>query len=412
MLSPIRGAAMTPRLVVTAGPDKGRFFPLTPGETLQVGRSKDTATRLADPAASRIHCQVEWDGVRAMLTNVSAAGTQVNGHAASQIELKPRDLIRLGDTELMFQLDESAEPATMPPPAGRPAPPNELAAIVGQTLSHYAIDSVLAKGAAGVVFRARDINDGQIVAFKALRPEFAKNEEDMQRFVRGMKTVLPLRHPNLVTLLAAGKTGAYCWMAMEYVEGESMTQVIQRLGVAGMLDWRYGYRVAVHIARALDYAHSLSIIHRNVTPANILFRTEDKTAKLGDLMLAKALEGNLAQQITRPGELVGDVAYMAPERTRRDGAPDGRADLYGLGATVYALITGRPPFSGSSVVDLLTQIRDAVPEKPKKYQMAIPDLFQGLVLKLLAKRPVERYQTAKELLTDLERVGKFSGASA
>ena len=117
------------------------------------------------------------------------------------------------------------------------------------------------------------MNDGQTVAFKVLQPEFSRNEEDMQRFIRGMKTALPLRHPNLITLYKAGKTGVYCWMAMEYVEGESMTQVIQRIGVAGMLDWRYGYRVAVHIARALEYAHGQSIIHRNVTPTNILLRT-------------------------------------------------------------------------------------------------------------------------------------------
>ncbi len=279
-----------------------------------------------------------------------------------------------------------------------------MAALVGQTLSHYALDSILAKGATGVVFRARDVNDGQVVAFKALRAEFAKNEEDMQRFVRGMKTVLPLRHPNLVTLLAAGKTGAYCWMAMEYVEGESMTQVIQRLGVAGMLDWRYGYRVAVHIARALDYAHSQSIIHRNVTPANILFRTEDKTAKLGDLMLAKALEGNLAQQITRPGELVGDVAYMAPERTRGAGAPDGPADLYGLGATVYAQITGRPPFSGSSVVDLLTQNSGHGAGEAKE----IPDGHARFVPRLGTETVG---QAAGGTLSDGERITDGPGAS-
>jgi len=234
----------------------------------------------------------------------------------------------------------------------------------------------------------------------------------MQRFIRGMKTVLPLRHPNLITLFKAGKTGVYCWMAMEYVEGESMTQVIQRVGVAGMLDWRYGYRVAVHIARALDYAHGHSIVHRNVTPTNILLRTADKTAKLGDLMLAKALEGNAGGFSTRPGELVGDVAYMAPERTRGTGDIDGRADLYGLGATVYALIAGRPPFAAATLPELITRIRNAEPEKPKKYQMGVPDLFQGTVMKLLDKRPENRFQTAKELLTDLERVGKFTGASA
>jgi serine/threonine protein kinase len=199
---------------------------------------------------------------------------------------------------------------------------------------------------------------------------------------------------------------------MDLVEGDSMAQVIRRIGVAGMLDWRYGYRVAVHIARALEYAHAHSIIHRNVTPQNILWRATDKTVLLGDLMLAKALEGTLAQQITRPGELLGDVAYMAPERTRGVGEVDGRSDLYGLGATVYALVTGRPPFAEGNLPELINKIRTAEPEKPKKFQMGIPDLFQGVVLKLLAKRPDERFQTATELLADLDRVGKFSGVSA
>jgi serine/threonine-protein kinase len=249
------------------------------------------------------------------------------------------------------------------------------------------------------------------VALKVLQPEFSRNDDEMQRFIRAMKTVLPLRHPNIVTLLGAGKTGLFCWVAMEYIEGESMTQVIQRIGVAGMLDWKYGYRVAVHIARALEYAHSQSIVHRNVTPSNILWRQEDKTALLGDLILAKALEGSLAQQVTRPGELLGDVGYMAPERTRGTGDIDGRADIYGLGATVYALIAGRPPFSAMSLPELIMKIRNADPEKPKKFQMAIPDLFQGTVLKMMAKRPEERFQTARELLSDLERVGRFAGVT-
>jgi serine/threonine-protein kinase len=188
--------------------------------------------------------------------------------------------------------------------------------------------------------------------------------------------------------------------------------VIQRIGVAGMLDWRYGYRVAVHIARALEYAHGQSIVHRNVTPQNIMLRTADKTVLLGDLMFAKALEGTLAQQITRPGQLLGDVGYMSPERTRGTGEIDGRSDLYGLGATVYALITGRPPFTGTSLPDLVAKIRSAEPDKPQKYQMSIPAMFQGSILKLLAKRPEERFQTAAELLADLDRVGKFSGVSA
>src|SRR5262249_11299365 len=144
---------------------------------------------------------------------------------------------------------------------------------------------------------------------------------------------------------------------------------------------------------------------------NILLQKSDKTAKLGDLMLAKAIEGSLAQQITRPGELVGDVAYMSPERTHGSGELDGRSDIYGLGATVYALLTGRPPFAGQTLVEKITNIRQSDPIKPTKYQMSIPRHFEGAVLKMLAKRPDERYQTANELLKDLERIGKMQGLS-
>ncbi len=399
---------MSPLLVVIGGPDRGRTFPLVAGQTLQIGRSQATATRLTDPTVSRVHCEVEWDGHKAVVVNISTGGTLVNGKTIAQHDLEPGDVIRVGSSDLRFQLGPDAEAPTVVP-AAKAAVPGDLGALVGQTLSRYAIEALLARGTSGAVFRARDTNADKVVALKVLRPEFAANEEDMQRFILAMKTVLPLRHPNLVAVQAAGKTGMYCWVAMDYVEGESMTQVIQRIGVAGMLDWRYGYRVAVHIGRALEYAHGQSILHRNVAPQNILLRSADKVAILGDLMLARALEGTLAQHVTRQGELVGVVGYMSPERTLGTTDVDGRSDLYGLGATVYALITGRPPFAAGSLPELIAKIQSAEPERPQKYHLSIPPLFQGTVLKLLAKRPEDRFQTATELLADLERVGKFAG---
>jgi serine/threonine protein kinase len=404
---------MSMHLKVIAGPDMGQTYPLTAGDSFKVGRGQASHTHLSDPHVSRVHCEVHVEDVEVVVADAgSASGTFVNGKKVGRQALRPGDVIQVGTTQLQFVNDAVAEQSTLAGPLPKPKPAAPAAALTdltGKTLAHYEIGPLLAKGQTGLVYKAQDTRDGRTVAVKVLRPEFAKDDDEIQRFIRAMKTVLPLRHPNLVELYHAGKTGPLCWMAMEYVEGESLSQVIHRIGIAGMLDWRNALRVAVHIARALDYASEHQILHRSIAPPNILIRAEDKVAKLGDLMLAKALEGTLAQQITRPGEIVGDIQYMSPERTRGTSDVDGRSDIYGLGATVYALLTGRPPLVGGTLAETIQKIRQAEPEKPKKYQLAIPDLFEGTVLRMLAKRPEDRYQTAADLLVDLERVAKFQG---
>jgi serine/threonine protein kinase len=405
------------QLVVVSGPDQGRTFTLNEGQTLVIGRGQATETRLRDPHVSRTHCQVLCDTGKVILKDAGgAAGTLVNGQRITERELKPGDVIRIGDTEIRFKFDDTDEHQTLVPPAPTAAKPPVQAAkqvteLTGTMLSHFEVGPVIAKGRSGVIFQARDTKDDRPVAFKVLWPEYSKNDDEMQRFVRAMKTVLPLRHPNLVSLYGAGKTGPYCWLSMEYVEGESLTQIIHRVGAARMLDWRHALRVAVHVARALDFAQQHAIIHRNITPTNILVRSSDKQTKLGDLLLAKALEGTLAEQITRPGELVGDVCYMSPERTRGSAEVDGRSDIYSLGATVYALLTGRPPCEGGSLLETITKIRQADPVPPKKFQLSIPDLFAGTVMRMLAKRPDDRFQKPADLLVDLERVAKYQGVT-
>jgi serine/threonine protein kinase len=406
---------MSLQLLVIAGPDTGRAFTLHAGPDLMLGRSAQAYYQLTDPRASRNHCQVinEGDNVT-VVCNGGSGGTLVNGKPVKRQALKVGDVLQVGDTQLRLHIGDlpldvalahaPAAPAAAPRPVGR------LEALSGQTLSHYDIGPVIGRGSSCMVFHATDTKDNRPVAFKVLLPEFSKDEEEMQRFVRAVKTALPLGHPNLVTLYAAGKSGPYCWVAMEYVAGENMKQVIDRIGVAGMLDWRYAYKVAVHVGRALEYAHEQNILHRNVTPTNILLDAPSKVVKLGDLVLAKALEGGT--QITHPGQLVGDITYMSPERTR--GLPeeiDARSDLYGLGATVYALLAGRPPFEGATLAEKATRIRQTPPERPTKYQLSIPSQFEGVVMKLLAKRPEDRCQTAKDLLAELARVGKFQGVS-
>jgi serine/threonine protein kinase len=406
---------MSLQLLIVSGPDAKKVFTVHAGPDNMMGRGSHALYQLNDPRVSRSHCQILLEGEQAVvIDNGGSGGTLVNGASVKRHVLKLGDVLQIGDTQLRLQvgdlpLDVAIELAGKPAASAEPPKGVErLAALTGKTVAHYEIGPILGEGHIGIVFQARDTKDSKTVALKVLHPEFAKDEEEVQRFVRAVKTMLPLRHPNLITLHGAGKTGPYCWIAMEFIDGESLTQVIKRIGVAGMLDWKHAYHVAVHIGRALQFAHDQHIIHRNVTPQNILLQKSDKAAKLGDLMLAKALDGTMAQQVTRPGEIVGAVEYMAPERTRGTQDIDGRADIYGLGATLYALLTGHAPFEGQTLVEKITRIRQTEPVKPTKYQMSINSFFEAAVLKMLAKRPEDRFQTAGELLKELERIGKLA----
>lgn len=402
---------MIAELVVTAGADAPRRFPLTDGQSLVIGRGDKSHTHLTDQHVSRVHCIIEVDRGKFLLRDQgSSAGTLVNGERVDKCELKPGDVVRAGHTELRLVLPESdastviSEPAVAAKPIVTSA---NLKNLVGESLAHFELTRVIAGGNTGLVFFAHDTKADREAAVKVLWPEISKQEDEMQRFVRAMKTMMPIRHENLIEIFAAGKNGPYCWVAMEYFESECLTEVINHFGTRGMLDWRTSFLVAVQIARALEAAAEHQIVHRNITPTNILFNREKKQAKLGDLMLAKALEGTQARQITRPGQLVGELPYMPPERTRTDAPVDCRADIYSLGATIYALLTGRPPFEGNAVPQLVSQIRSAEPVKPKQYHLSVADRFQDAVLTMLAKRPEDRYETPSKLLMDLNRIARY-----
>jgi Protein kinase domain/Inner membrane component of T3SS, cytoplasmic domain len=440
---------MAKQFVVIVGPDRGLVLEVGEAIRLPIGRSRQALLRLHDPQVSRSHCVVEVAADWVMLRDVgSTGGTFVNGQRVSEHVLRPGDVITLGKTQLQYQEEDLADQPTLPPeevpaepvaepaavvpepaaaaapePPPRPArparveavpgaklaalPPERMSELSGQTLAHFRIGPLVARGQSGLVFQARDFKHHRDVALKVLHPQFTENKEGVNRFVRAMKTMLPLRHPNLVALYGAGKTGPYCWAAMEYVEGESLAQVIHRIGVAGMLDWRFTLRIAVDLARALQFAHQHQIIHRNITPQNTLLRERDKRALLGDLMLAKAMEGALAVHVTRAGEVVGDIRYMSPERLAGNQNVDARSDIYSLGALIYALLTGHAPFEGETTTHTISLIYKSDLIRPKKFQMSIADAFEGVVMTMLSRYPEKRFQTADKVVADLESVAKF-----
>ena len=150
-------------------------------------------------------------------------------------------------------------------------------------------------------------------------------------------------------------------------------------------------------------------MHRNVTPRNILIDRTTRRAKLNDLVLAKAWDDAAVEPLTRDGEVLGELAYQSPEVLGSGQPIDHRADLYSLGATLYALLTGRPPFEARTPAQIIEMVLTQPPESPTKYHLSIPALFEGTVLRLLSKRPADRPQNAATLLMDLQRIAQFQG---
>ena len=186
--------------------------------------------------------------------------------------------------------------------------------LVGKTLARYKIEVQLGAGHWGRVFRACEQSAEQKVALKVLCPEFGTNAETMGSFRDALKAVLPLRHPNLLLHYGAGKAGPFCWIAMEYVEGRSLTQVIRRASTTALPDWRLALQVGTQISRALVAIHARQVVHGHITPQNVMIRNGDKEAKLGDLMFARTLLHARRDMRTALPRRLDELAYVRAGR--------------------------------------------------------------------------------------------------
>jgi pSer/pThr/pTyr-binding forkhead associated (FHA) protein len=413
------------RLRVMSGPDKGTSFQLPQAGSETLGRSRQhNEICLHDPAIGRVHCQVEMEDGRVILSDFdSETGTFLNGTRITRQELTHGDIIRIGDTELQFQSIGAAPSGTAAPreapvppaaatlPADAPAPTRpatassqDLASLSGAKLGHFQLGPVLRTSHYGTVFRAHDSKEDRIVALKVLSAEFPKTETEAQQFAQTIKTALPLRHPNLVAIYGAGRSTSHYWIAMEYVEGETATQMLQWISSSAAPDWRQAFRLAVHLARALYFIHENQLLHGNITPDNTLCRNVDKQTKLEGLMLARALAGSVLRRNVLRAKLVNELPYVSPEQTVPHAIPDARSDIYGLGAVVYYLLTGKPPFTGNSPAETISMVREARPTAPRQVNPSTPSALELIVLRTLAKPPAERHQSAAELLSELSRI--------
>jgi hypothetical protein len=428
------------RLLVVDGADQGRSFPVAEAGRTTIGKSaKQVDIVLHDFYVSRVHCELQAEGDRVFVTHVEGpGGTLINGKKITRQELRLGDILRVGNSHLRFEIgvgeprsasdtvDEmgtfaveavgkkgGATPAAAPAVAGRAEVAmsfysvEPLLKLEGQALGHYQFGALLGRGQTGLVFRAHHRQNNQPVAVKVLSADFPQNDTELQGFIRALKVVAPLRHPHLVTLFAAGKTGPYCWIAREYVEGDSLAALIGRVQAEGKGGWKRACRVAVQLGKALDYLHQQQVICGNLTPANVLIQGDTKTTKVADLMLDQALRGSRLLSMLQPRQRLGVLPYRAPEQLDGDTAVDHRTTLYALGAMLHALLTGQPPFGGDSVEEMVALIRQGSLVRPSKFLRDLPAPFEAAVLKLMARRPEDRIQTAADLLAVVEPIANM-----
>lgn len=244
------------------------------------------------------------------------------------------------------------------------------------------------------VYKARCQILNRYVAIKILKEEFTTDEEFIKRFKAEAQSAASLSHPNIVSIYDVGQEGRIHYIVMELVEGKTLKEIILE---DGSLSWKWSVNVAAQIASALDVAHRNNIIHRDIKPHNIII-TEDGIAKVTDFGIAKAVSNST---ITAFGATIGSVHYFSPEHAR-GGFTDEKSDIYSLGVVLYELLTGRVPFDSDTPVSIALMHVQEKAEDPININPSIPKCVNDIVIKAMQKDTNLRYQTAIDMLTDLQ----------
>ena len=268
-------------------------------------------------------------------------------------------------------------------------------------LGEFQILRKLGEGGMGAVYLAFQVSKSRQVALKVLPDQLAASSTYVDRFYREAKSAAHLDHPNIARGLAVGKDGATGkhYLALEYVDGPSAQLLLQRFGRLEVGD---AIHVALDIARALEHAHSRNIIHRDIKPDNILL-TLSGVAKLADLGLAKRTDEE--SHLTGARQGFGTPHYMPYEQSLSAKEADGRSDIYALGATLYHLLTGELPVPGPGPLDVAEKKSVGEFIRATKLNPTLPQDLDRILAKMMARLPKDRYQTASELIVDLERSG-------
>jgi eukaryotic-like serine/threonine-protein kinase len=255
--------------------------------------------------------------------------------------------------------------------------------LIGEKLGSFRIEAVLGSGAMGVVYRGTSEKSKKPAAIKVMSGDFGQKGTIGHRFERESEILQQLRHPNIVRFLAWGKFRGTSYIAMEYVQGETVEKMIAE---RGHLPWREVVELGIQICDALHYAHEHGVVHRDLKPSNLMV-TADAKVKLADFGIAKDLD---ATALTATGRTLGTAAYMSPEQIRGTPAVSHKTDLYALGVVLYQMLVGKAPFEGTTPVVLMHCHLNEPPPRPSAKLAEIPRKLDDLVVSLMAKSPTDR----------------------
>ncbi len=367
-----------PKLVCQSGPNAGHEYTITK-DLVVLGRQSSCDVQIVDSMASRAHCHIRRDGKLWSLIDLgSRNGTLLNDKRVTERQLVFGDRIRIGQVEyVLVKMPGDVE--------------------LKDLLSKYEVGEKLGEGGMGIVYKAMQRSMARAIAIKILTPKYASRPKFVDQFIREARAAGQLNHPNIIQVHDVGTENDIHYFSMEFVDGSTCMQLLKADGPFAVPE---ALEITRQVARALDYAHSHRLIHQDIKPDNIMIGPGN-LVKLADLGISKTFDE--AESEGDGKKVMGTPHYMAPEAGLGKKI-DHRVDIYSLGATLYHLLTGKTPYHGTNATEVLkAHVMDPLPPL-QDLNPEVSDDVCALVERMMAKKPEERYQTAAEVITEIERL--------